>query len=184
LKTIEDSEGQEGIVESIYVFENNDWERTSKINDPNSGSQIINSKSLLYGQGAFIIMNQDMTKEISFYGNAESASLNLLSGTKNIISLPQLPLYYETGHLLKDIESAGAGENSVENIWSYDGEWKKTYKMVHPLLGSQIQNSFLMSNTKFYFVVLKDTANDLLDFDPFISKNKSRLRPSKYIFFY
>ncbi|MGA1791835.1 MAG: hypothetical protein ACMUIM_10130 [bacterium] len=182
---IERAEGKEGIVESIYVLEENIWLKTFKTLDPITGTKINNINPLPYGDGAFIIMNQDMTKEVSFYGDAESLRIDLFSDEVNIIGiLPQTPLFYETGHFLNDIESAGAGESSVENIWFYDGGWKRTYKIDHPLFGPQIQNSVRMSNIKFYVVIFKDSANDLLDFDPFAVKQKRRLRSSKPTFFY
>ncbi len=66
---IEDAEGKQGIVESIYVFENKKWERTSKTFDPILGSQIVNINPVRTGKGAFIVLNQSMTREVSFYGS-------------------------------------------------------------------------------------------------------------------
>lgn len=182
---IEKAEGKEGIVESIYVFDENIWLKTFKTSDPVTGTNINNINPLQYGDGAFVIMNQDMTKEVSFYGKPESLRIDLFSDEVNMVAIiPQTPLFYETRHFLNDIESAGAGENSVENIWFYDGGWKRTYKIDHPLFGPQIQNSVRMSNIKFYVVIFKDGANDLLDFDPFAVRQKRRLRSLQPAFFY
>ena len=87
-----------------------------------------------------------------------------------MVSIPQLPAYYKTGDFLLDIESGGAGVDSVESVYSFVTSWLETYKTTHPIFGVQIHNTMSMSNTKFYAVILKDTANDLLDFDPFSSE--------------
>ena len=184
-EAIEKAEEKTGIVESIYVFEENTWLKTTKSLDPVTGPKIDNINPLEYGDGAFIIMNQDMTKEVSFYGKPDSLQLDLFSEGVNIITRPpQTPLFYETGHFLNDIESAGAGENSVENIWFYNGGWQRTYKIVHPLFGPRIENSVCMSDIQFYVVILKDSANDVLNFDLYSIKQKRRFRPSHLTFFY
>lgn len=185
LEDIESAEGKEDIVESIYVFEEDVWLKTYKTFHPIIGPKIENIYPLPYGKGAFVIMNQDMTKEVVFYGNPETVRLDLFSDRLNIVPLPpQMPLFYETGHFLNDIESAGAGENSVENIWFYNDGWKRTYKIDHPLMGPRIQNSAPMSNIKFYMVVFKDNANDVLNFDPFSFRQRRRLKASNLTFFY
>ncbi|MGA1840294.1 MAG: hypothetical protein ACMUIU_06675 [bacterium] len=181
---IEDTEGKQGIVESIYVFEDKSWIETYKTFDPVLGSQFVNIKNIQTGKGIFIILNQGMTKEVTFYGKPESAGIDLYADTANVVSLPQLPVYYETGNLINDIESSGAGENSIENIWFYDNGWKRTYKINHPVFGVRIQNSVPMSNTKFYVVKFRDVENDLLNFDPFETKKRSRFRSSNLVFFY
>jgi hypothetical protein len=183
-KAIEDAEGKQGIVESIYVFENKKWERTYMTFDPILGSQIVNINNIRSGVGIFIILNQNMTKEVSFYGNPVSVALDLYADAVNVISLPQLPVYYETGNLINDIESSGTGESRIENIWFYDDGWKRTYKINHPIFGVRIQNSVPMSNTKFYVVKFRDIANDLLNFDPLETKSRSRFRSSNLVFFY
>ena len=181
---IEAAEGKQGIVESIYVFEDKAWVKTYKTFDPILGPKFENIKNIQSGKGIFIILNQDMTKEVTFYGKPVSVGLDLYADTVNVISLPQLPLYYETGNLINDIESSGAGENTIENIWFYDNGWKRTYKINHPLFGVRIQNSVPMSNTKPYVVKFRDVENDLLNFDPFETKKRSRFRSSGLVFFY
>lgn len=182
VRAVERAEGREGIVTSVCVFTNDGWEMTYRtFFDPLPGYQFINVKPLEYGAGAFIILSQGMTKEVSFYGNPEAEGLDLRSGTRNILSIPQLPLFYETGHLLDDIESAGA---EVQAIWFYDGGWRKTYKSIHPLFGAQVNNSVPMFNTTFYLVECTDTSGDLLDFDPFAVRNRNRKGSSPGVFFY
>lgn len=181
---IEAAEGKQGIVKSIYVFEDKTWVKTYKTFDPVLGSQFVNIKNIQTGKGIFIILNQGMTKEVTFYGKPESVGIDLYADTANVISLPQLPVYYETGNLINDIESSGAGENSIENIWFYDNGWKRTYKINHPVFGVRMQNSVPMSNTKFYVVKFRDGENDLLNFDPFETKKRSRFRSSNLVFFY
>ncbi|MGA1863898.1 MAG: hypothetical protein ACMUHX_02425 [bacterium] len=181
---IEAAEGKQGIVESIYVFEDKTWIKTYKAFDPILGSQFVNITNIQNGRGLFIILNQGMTKEVTFYGKPVSVGLDLYADTVNVVSLPQLPLYYETGNLINDIESSGAGENSIENIWFYDNGWKRTYKINHPVFGVRIKNSVPMSNSKFYVVKFREVGNDLLNFDPFETRKRSRIRSSNLVFFY
>lgn len=162
VNAIDEAEGA-WIVDAIYVYQGG-WKTTSR----NKRTGIVQpAYGLGPGEGCFIELGQDMTKEVIFYGKPNSVEISLVRGTINMISLPQLPAYYNTGDFLNDIElKGGAGTNTVEAVFSYSGGWKTTAK--NPRTG-QIPVTFTMSNTKAYAVKFKPEATtDVVDWDPFV----------------
>lgn len=153
---------QGGIVDSVFLYRNGTWNKTSK----NRQGAVVNPLPFQAGQGCFILMKDDMTKEVLFYGKPDSVSLDLMANTINMISIPQLPVYYDTGTFLKDIEGlGGSGLNSIDSIFTFvEGSWAKTFK--NPRSGI-ITGAKTMSNSTFYVVLFKSGANDVTDWDPF-----------------
>lgn len=157
-----------GQVKAVYVREGSEWKTTIRQCHPIFGCSIGPSKPISLGTGCYIFMKEAMNNEFIFYGKPDPAKVNLTAGL-NLISFPQLPVYYTTYNLLKDIEAAGAGEYKVL-VYFYDdnGEWRTTSKSSHPIFGVQPSNEAKMLNTQFYYVFLKPSAGVVgAGFDPF-----------------
>lgn len=169
LLDIEEAEGKENIVPSIYIFRDEEWKRTYASFNIFTGQRIIRFPyPLQAGQGCYIIMKEGMTNEITFYGKPNSVLLDLKPGV-NLVTIPQLPAYYTTENLLKDIESKNGTPESVKSIYSFiQEEWKRTYSSINIFTGQKIVRfPYPMTNTKFNYILIKPGTPSIEDWDPF-----------------